>query len=422
MGYLDSVALPTTPTTGGGYLSGIKVPSTAESTKIGDLQSQQQVSTANAKYQNSFLGEAENTGKALVAPIAPAFHAGIQQAEQGAKDAGQAKNPVQETEAGMEELSGAASAATSPLAPIFKPISDATTKVGDKISNVPAVQRFANTKTGATTEQVAADVGNVANIVGTVAGGLEGGEVAGDVAENIKPQVKGGYLDTVDVPEKPTAKISPKSSEQLHQEYMASQKPTETPETISTEKPTTKPTTSMQPVESSGETRTPTLAVKVDAKSVSEGLKSSLGDLPEYNKTNWEDQGKFAADIVNSDPEKATRIALGEEAPPNHVLATAVYKAVEDSARKSGDGELAQKLAQSPLTQHVTRMGQEVGYLSQRDELSPVDRIKEVENARATKANPVKLKTEVDTIKSNIKAARSPKETWQSFVDSISCK
>lgn len=177
------------------------------------------------------------------------------------------------------------------------------------------------------------------------------------------------------------------------------------------------PSETLRPVESTGELKTPTLAAKVTAKAVTEKLSDGLGALPEYNKTDWETQATRAVDIDTKYPDVAERIAMGQEAPPKGVLATAVFKAVEDRATRDGDGDLSSRLASSPLTSASTRMGQEIGYLSQRDPDSPVAAIQEVRQARSSP------KSETDLVtrgRATLRASRTA-DKLADFIKSIEC-
>lgn len=111
--------------------------------------------------------------KNVVNPIKEAFSSGMSQA-------GQALTSKPSFENTLKLGSGLATAITSPLAPIFKPtVGAATGALSDKISDIPAVQKFAMSPAGQTASRVAEDTGNAANIAGTVAGGME---VAGKVS------------------------------------------------------------------------------------------------------------------------------------------------------------------------------------------------------------------------------------------------
>lgn len=111
--------------------------------------------------------------------IASAASAGADQINQGVTDiqkGAPGKNPiVGGLEAGLKVGSGIASVISSPAAPVMKPIGQAIQAVGDKIGDIPAVQKFANSKAGEVTSRVAEDLSNAGNIAGTI---LTAGQLA----------------------------------------------------------------------------------------------------------------------------------------------------------------------------------------------------------------------------------------------------
>lgn len=188
------------------------------------------------------------------------------------------------------------------------------------------------------------------------------------------------------------------------------------PSTVETPKPLT-------PAESTGKVEQSTLASKVDANAVARKLTDSLGDLPEYNKVNMKEQAQFASDLVENEPDKAMRIAMGEEPPPPHILPEAVFTALEDKATRAGDVNTLRQLGtKSNLSLQATAMGQRIRALGERDSLSPTGKIREVAESRASRATPDKIKGAVDSIKGEIKKARTTsREDWSSFVQRITC-
>lgn len=76
-------------------------------------------------------------------------------------------------------LGGASEAITSPVAPLLsRTLGKAVNYVGDKISNIPAVQKFAQSPAGQATSKVAETVGNYANAAGLVVGARTGASAA----------------------------------------------------------------------------------------------------------------------------------------------------------------------------------------------------------------------------------------------------
>lgn len=108
---------------------------------------------------------------------------GASQAEQGFGEAKNATNPVQLLEGSLRGAAGTINAVTSPLAPVMAPISKMVNSVGDKISDIPAVQRFAQSPAGNVASRIATDAGDADTVAGAV--------VSPDAAEEAAPAVKG---------------------------------------------------------------------------------------------------------------------------------------------------------------------------------------------------------------------------------------
>lgn len=102
--------------------------------------------------------------------ITEAAKGGFQQSQQGYETAKNAKNLGELLGGSLNMASGAIGAAFSPLAPAFKPIGMGIEAIGNKIGDIPAVQKFAVSPAGEATSAGVEAVGNLANIAGTVAG------------------------------------------------------------------------------------------------------------------------------------------------------------------------------------------------------------------------------------------------------------
>lgn len=102
--------------------------------------------------------------------VKDAAKAGIEKTKQGVADISTATNPVQLLEGAVKEGAGILETASSPLAPIFSPLGKLIGYVSDKLSDHPAVQKFAMSPAGETASRVAEDIGNVNTIAGAVAG------------------------------------------------------------------------------------------------------------------------------------------------------------------------------------------------------------------------------------------------------------
>lgn len=186
-----SVASPSKPV--GGFLGGISMPTAAESTRAANIAnvSAQAASSRTASNQaNSIGGIALNTLKGLW----PA--SGIpEQFEQGVA---QSKDQTPGAEGTLGRISGIATALSSPLAPVFNPLSKAVNAAGEFLGRTaPAgTVKFAGSPAGIATARVAGDVANAANIAGTALGGYDA------VHSFFTPKVKGGFLESTKVPVK----------------------------------------------------------------------------------------------------------------------------------------------------------------------------------------------------------------------------
>lgn len=172
---------------------------------------------------NSVKGQENKSGNYLANPIgtgAPNYFKDVgEQVSAGAKTfmQGLTENPgggpVANLEGALKAGAGAAQVLTSPLVPITKPIGDAVNAVSDKISDIPAVQKFANTDAGKTTERVAGDVANASAIAGTVAGIGEGiPKVTGairDIASDIKTGMTPKVPEPIDTLARETGQVTP---------------------------------------------------------------------------------------------------------------------------------------------------------------------------------------------------------------------
>lgn len=184
----------------------------------------------------------------------------------------------------------------------------------------------------------------------------------------------------------------------------------------------------LAPVEGTGEIKTRGLSKSVETKTIEDKLTKGFGDLPEYRQVSMKDQAARANDIINNNYEQAKRIAMGEELPPKDVLASSVYVALAEHANLNGDVALIRDLAMnSKITEQGTTAGQFIRAFGELDPESPVGAIQEVVKAREDAinkkykdVNKVKDAT-IKDIKESIKKTAPTKETWRSFVDSITC-
>ena len=109
------------------------------------------------------------------------------------------------------------------------------------------------------------------------------------------------------------------------------------------------------------------------------------------------------------------------------LIPEAVFVAVEERAIKTGDVETLRDLANSSLTGEATAMGQRLRTLAERDPESPVSAMEDIQNAREESVkrrvkDVKKAASDIkDEIKNEIKKTKPSKETWNSFVESLTC-
>lgn len=177
------------------------------------------------------------------------------------------------------------------------------------------------------------------------------------------------------------------------------------------------------------EMKTSKLARGVEAKAIEAKLTEGFRDLPEYETVKVADQAAKASELLKSDPEKAVKIAKGEELPSADLLPESVFVAVENQALREGNVELLRELAttHSSLSTEATGMGQRIRMLGERNPYSPVTAIKQVQEARQAKAERIhgNKKKVVEKIKSEItveiKKAAPKMKSWSDFLETIKC-
>lgn len=187
-------------------------------------------------------------------------------------------------------------------------------------------------------------------------------------------------------------------------------------------KPKTRVTNQVKTIEGTGEVKTRGLSKSVEAGAIQNGLAETLGDLPEYKSIDMKDQAEKVQAFIESDPQGARDVAMGEKNAPKGIIPEAVHTALRLQAAADGDGDLARDLANSKLTSQATTFGQRIQALKGANPEDPVAAIREVQDARE-KASQKRIAEETQKAQDSIKKATSSrgKIDWSSFVDSITC-
>jgi len=175
------------------------------------------------------------------------------------------------------------------------------------------------------------------------------------------------------------------------------------------------------------EIKTSKLALNVEKAAIKKGLADGFEGKPEYANVNKADQLKAAVNLLQTDPDKAVRIAMGQEHPPEGLLPESAFIAVSHQAQKTGDVDLLRRLAtESSLTSEATGMGQRISMLTEHAPHSAVSGIRAVSEARRAAVEkrlgkPVAKATQ-DEVRA-IKAAKPKvtRETVDSFIEGLKC-
>lgn len=202
-------------------------------------------------------------------------------------------------------------------------------------------------------------------------------------------------------------------------------------EPVKAEKPprvTYKPDKAPEPMQTP-EIKTSKLGSSLERKAIDRGLSQRFSDLPEYAKVNRKAQVSAAMDLLDKDPERLRRIALGQERPPEGLLPESAFVALEKHAEATNNVGLLKELAtQSSLVSEATGMGQRISMLAERDPDSAVSNMRTVAAAKKAavekqlkKSYAAAEKETIDKIKSVIKVKPPTKTDWSTFIAGLTC-
>jgi hypothetical protein len=188
------------------------------------------------------------------------------------------------------------------------------------------------------------------------------------------------------------------------------------------EKPVTE---SFKPKDAS---KTPSkIAESIETKAIEQKLTEGFEGLAGYDKITIKEQAQKASELL-TDIEKTRRVIRGEEELPTGLRGTAVITAAEEYIKKTGDAKLAYDLANSHLVSETSAAAQELRLAAERQPDSLAQKLKDLKQTREEavrkktgKTLDKAIKSEVDTIKSEVRKSAPKKEDWSSFLDSIQC-
>lgn len=162
------------------------------------------------------------------------------------------------------------------------------------------------------------------------------------------------------------------------------------------------------------------------SKDIQEKVKKDLGmdlEIQGYDTKTNRSQVRQVSELMEKDPERLKRIALGDEEAPEGMLRSSAFVAIEEMATKNKDFDTLQKLANSQM---ATELGQEMQFLSNRKPYSPVKKIEEVMRSKEARVKKTTGKTAKRTIREDVEQAQKievkvDKSMISSVLDSITC-
>lgn len=175
-------------------------------------------------------------------------------------------------------------------------------------------------------------------------------------------------------------------------------------------------------------------ASDIQSRAIEKKLASSEGfdELAGYNPKTHKEEAQKAATLISSDPERALRIAKGDESLPSGINGAKLLIGLEEHAHLNNKPELLPELAKSPLASERSVHAQELSLSRNTNPDSPLAKVQEVLKARQDAAKG-KLKGQTiekatasvaSDIAKEVKA-RTPKtsrQDWHSFVNELRCK
>lgn len=175
-----------------------------------------------------------------------------------------------------------------------------------------------------------------------------------------------------------------------------------------------------------GTLKTAGSATRIQKAALEKDINIRSEDLPKYESMNMKEQAGKVADLVNNDRQKAVDIIDGKASAPAGVDPHFVHVALEKVAMKDGDADLLTKLANSHINAELSGAGQKLRIAAERDPNSPVERMRQIKEAREEafekKSGTTAAKATSQTAKEIGSKIKAPsKLDWQTFVEGIKC-
>lgn len=159
-------------------------------------------------------------------------------------------------------------------------------------------------------------------------------------------------------------------------------------------------------IKGTGEQKPLGLSLSVEESAVEKALIESFGDLPTYSMMKFKDIAPRVVEFINSEPERAMRVALSLEDPPAGLYAGHVFTAIRNRATMEGNVDVLEKLTFSKTADIVRVMGQQIkSFDSSEMSINPIKAIKEVSESRAKRGKTKYSKEEFELLQKRLDAA-----------------
>lgn len=129
----------------------------------------------------------KEASKDTYSKVTSAAQQGVEKAKAGYSQVQKAKTPLGALAGGTKLAAGVVDTVSSPMAPVFAPLGRAVQATGEKIADIPAVQKFAMSPAGDVATQAADFTSDLSTVAGAVAGGPLGGKGVARVATDLSP-------------------------------------------------------------------------------------------------------------------------------------------------------------------------------------------------------------------------------------------
>lgn len=159
----------------------------------------------------------------------------------------------------------------------------------------------------------------------------------------------------------------------------------------------------------------------VSPEAIEKGLRENFEGQPEFQGVSYKDESQKAKALVDSDQEKAIRVALGQEDSPG-IHPQAVLRAVKELAYNTKDTKLMEDLASSPLNKHASQAGQTLSLRRGIFDFDPVNLLSQLNESLRNAAGGLKADARIEGITRELQDRLAKfDENWAELLSQISC-